>query len=119
MNAGFETQAKEIIMANIGTFTKSGDTFNGEIVSIGFQTKNVRILPEAPGTSENAPSHKVYVGAIELGAGWSKVSREGRNYLSLKLDAPSFAAPIYASLFDNEDGKTYNLIWTRNSTNGG
>ena len=119
MDAGFETQAKELIMANIGTFTKSGDSFNGEIVSIGFQAKNVRILPENPSTNDNAPSHKVFVGSIELGAGWSKVSREGRKYLSLKLDAPSFAAPIYASLFDDDDGKTYNLIWTRNNTNGG
>ena len=120
MDAGFETQAKDIIMSNIGTFTKSGDTYNGEILSIGFQTKNVRILPEDPSTNENAPSHKVFVGAVELGAAWSKISREGRKYLSLKLDAPSFAAPIYASLFDEDDGKTYNLIWTRNSpANGG
>jgi uncharacterized protein (DUF736 family) len=120
MDAELETQAKEIIMSNIGTFTKSGDTFNGEIVSIGFQSKNVRILPENPSTNENAPSHKVFVGAIELGAAWSKTSREGRKYLSLKLDAPSFAAPIYASLFDEDDGETYNLIWTRNpQTNGG
>ena len=107
-------------MANIGTFTKSGDSYNGEIHTIGLQTKNVRIILEDASTNENAPSHKVYVGSAELGAGWSKVSREGRKYLSLKLDAPSFAAPIYASLFDDEDGETYNLIWTRNSqANGG
>lgn len=34
-------------------------------------------------------------------------------YLSLKLDDPSFNAPIFASLFADEDGKTFNLIWSR------
>lgn len=103
-------------MANIGTFTKSGDSYNGEIHTIGLQTKNVRILPEEPSANDNAPSHRVFLGKSEIGAAWSKVTREGRNYLSLKLDDPSFTAPIFASLFDDDDGKTYNLIWTRNST---
>jgi uncharacterized protein (DUF736 family) len=120
MDAGVETQAKDSIMANIGTFTKSGDSYNGEIHTIGLQTKNVRIIPEDVSTNDNAPSHRVYVGRAEAGAAWRKVTREGRNYLSLKLDDPSFTAPIFASLFDDDDGKTYNLIWTRNSTaNGG
>ncbi|RWR15950.1 DUF736 family protein, partial [Sinirhodobacter populi] len=34
-------------------------------------------------------------------------------YLGLKLDDPSFNAPIYASLFDDEDGDTHSLIWSR------
>ncbi len=119
MGAEFETQAKEIIMANIGTFTKSGDSYNGEIFTVGFQTKNVRIFPEDTSANDNGPSHKVFVGRAELGAAWSKTSLEGRKYLSLKLDDPSFTAPIFASLFDDEDGETYNLIWTRNRTTGG
>jgi uncharacterized protein (DUF736 family) len=41
-------------------------------------------------------------------------------YLWLKLDDPSFNAPIYASLFDDDDGKTFDLVWTRPpSTNCG
>ncbi len=31
-----------------------------------------------------------------------KRSGEGRDYLSVKLDDPSFNAPIYANLFDEE-----------------
>lgn len=114
MDAELETHAKENIMANIGSFTKSGDSYTGEIVTMGIQTKNVRILPEDASSNDNAPSHRIFVGRAEIGAAWSKVTREGRNYLSLKLDDPSFTAPIFASLFDDEDGKTYNLIWTRN-----
>ena len=60
-----------------------------------------------------APSHRVLVGRAEIGAAWSKRSNEGRDYLGLKLDDPSFTAPIYANLFDDEDGDGYSLIWSR------
>ncbi|HQT90111.1 MAG TPA: DUF736 domain-containing protein, partial [Acidiphilium sp.] len=53
----------------------------------------------------------------EIGAAWSKRSNEGRDYLSVKLDDPSFNAPIYANLFDDEGGEGYSLIWSR-PTNG-
>ncbi|WP_431307114.1 DUF736 family protein [Brevundimonas albigilva] len=66
-------------------------------------------------TGENAPSHRVLVGRAEIGAAWSKRSNEGREYLGLKLDDPSFNAPIYANLFDDEDGDTFSLIWSRPS----
>jgi uncharacterized protein (DUF736 family) len=90
-------------MANIGSFKKSGQEFQGEIVTLSLQTKGVRIVPETDRTNDNAPSHRVYVGRAEIGAAWSKRSTEGRDYLSVKLDDPSFNAPIYANLFDDED----------------
>ena len=31
---------------------------------------------------------------------------------SLKLDDPSFTAPIFANLFDDPDGESYTLIWS-------
>jgi uncharacterized protein (DUF736 family) len=59
-------------MANIGSFKKSGQEFQGEIVTLSLQTKGVRIVPEADRTSDNAPSHRVYVGRAEIGAAWSR-----------------------------------------------
>ena len=56
-------------MANIGTFTKTENGFVGEIVTLSFQAKNVRMVPETNGSNENAPSHRVYVGRAEIGAG--------------------------------------------------
>jgi uncharacterized protein (DUF736 family) len=100
-------------MANIGSFKKVGKEFRGEIVTLSVQTKNVRIIPEDTTANDNAPSHRVYVNRAEIGAAWSKRSAEGRDYLSVKLDDPSFNAPIYANLFDDEDGETFNLIWSR------
>ena len=100
-------------MANIGTFKKVGNDYQGEIVTMSVQTKNVRIVAEEGTANENAPSHRVFVGRAEIGAAWTKTSNEGRDYLSVKLDDPSFTAPIFANLFDDEDGKSYNLIWSR------
>ncbi len=104
-------------MANIGTFKKSGDDFQGEIVTLSLQSRGVRIVPETNRLSENAPSHRVYVGRAEIGAAWSKRSNEGRDYLSVKLDDPSFIAPIYANLV--EDGEAFALIWSRTRRQNG
>ncbi|KSV77536.1 DUF736 domain-containing protein [Sinorhizobium sp. Sb3] len=100
-------------MATIGTFKKSGNEFVGEIVTLSVQTKNVRIVRETGNPGENAPSHRVFVGRAEIGAAWAKRSNEGRDYLGLKLDDPSFTAPIYANLVDDEDGEGFSLIWSR------
>lgn len=107
-------------MANIGSFRKTGEGFEGEIVTLALQARNVRLVPETNRTNDNAPNFRVYLGRIDLGACWQKRSNEGRTYLSLKLDDPSFAAPIFANLFADEDGEGYSLIWTRprNGRNG-
>ena len=103
-------------MATIGTFKKTGSNeFSGEIVTLSVRAKGVRIVPDARATGDNAPSHRVMVGRVEIGAAWSKRSNEGRDYLGLKLDDPSFTAPIYANLFHDEDGDGFSLIWSRSS----
>jgi len=43
-------------------------------------------------------------GFAETGAAWKKTSDGGREYLSVKLDDPSFPAPIYASLVEIKAG---------------
>ena len=100
-------------MATIGTFKKSGAEVLGQLVTLNVLTKNVRITPEATRTSENAPSHRIFVGRAEVGAAWSKRSAEQRDYLSVKLDDPSFNAPIYANLVQDEEGEGFALIWSR------
>jgi len=100
-------------MANIGSFKKVGLEYQGEIVSLGVQAKNVRIVPEDNRQNENAPTHRIFVGRAEIGAAWTKRSASQRDYLSVKLDDPSFTAPIFANLFDDEGEDTYSLSWSR------
>jgi uncharacterized protein (DUF736 family) len=113
MGAGSRQQDRRLTMATIGTFKKSGNSFTGTVTTLSVQAKNVRIVPEENRSNDNAPSHRVFVGSVEIGAAWAKQSNEGRDYLGLKLDDPSFTAPIYANLFDDEGGDTYSLIWSR------
>ena len=106
-------------MANIGSFKKTGNDYSGSITTLSLQAKNVRIVPEETRSNDNAPSHRVYVGKAEIGAAWTKRSNEGRDYLGLKLDDPSFNAPIFANLFDDEGADTYSLIWSRPKRSNG
>ena len=100
-------------MATIGSFKKVGNDYHGEIITLSLQAKGVRIVAEPNCSNDNAPSHRVYVGRAEIGAAWSKRSDGGRDYISLKLDDPSFNAPIYATLFDDDGSDGYVLLWSR------
>jgi uncharacterized protein (DUF736 family) len=106
-------------MATIGSFKKVGNDYQGEIATLSLKAKGVRIVAESNLSNDKAPSHRVFVGRdVEIGAAWSKRSEEGRDYLSLKLDDPSFTAPIYANLFNDEGGEGFNQLWSRPRKNG-
>ena len=98
-------------MATIGTFVKTAEgSFNGSIKTLSLNVRTAQLRPNDK-TDERAPDFRIFAGATEFGAAWKKVSRDNRDYLSVKLDDPSFPAPIYASLVDAEEG--YSLIWAR------
>lgn len=98
-------------MAQIGSFTRGENgTFNGTIKTLTLNVK-AAIRPSEK-DHDKAPDYRVYAGPVEFGAAWQKTSREDRDYLSLKLDDPSFPAPIYASLVEGEEGEQ-RLIWSR------
>jgi len=50
-------------------------------------------------------------GTAEIGAAWNRTSKGGNSYISVKLDDPSFPAPVYANLVDRNGKPT--LIWAR------
>ncbi|MDX5929421.1 DUF736 domain-containing protein [Acidiphilium acidophilum] len=96
-------------MAIIGTFTRDQHGFNGTIktltLNVAAQIKKVEV------SSEKAPDYRVSAGPVELGAGWTKTSQAGKEYISVKLDDPSFPAPVFASLVEQDAG--FALIWNR------
>ncbi len=99
-------------MATIGTFTKSGDLFTGAIKTLSISAKAT--IKAADKASNKAPDYRIFVNpAVELGAAWKKITAEGREYLSVKLDDPSFPAPIYATLVESDEAGIYSLIWSR------
>ena len=99
-------------MATIGTFTAND---NGELVgTIRTLTLNTQaILRPVDKDGEKSPDFRFSTGDLDIGAAWKKTSREGRDYISVKLDDPSFPAPVYATLSETDTGGEYALIWSR------
>lgn len=65
-----------------------------------------RFVPNENRDNENAPLYRLFAGRAELGAAWP-AKTEGEKpfeYLSVKLDDPSFPEPAYAALFDHHAG---------------
>ena len=101
-------------MATIGSFSKQDDgSYAGSIKTLTLNVKAAQFRP-ADKDNDKAPDYRIFAGQTEFGAAWKKTSRENRDYLSVKLDDPSFPAPIYASLVDADEG--YSLIWSRSRT---
>ena len=99
-------------MATIGTFTQAANgSFTGTIKTLTLNPKAT--LRPIDKESEKAPDYRLAVGSVECGAGWKKTSRENRDYISVKLDDPTFSAPIYATLSETETAGEYALIWSR------
>ena len=98
-------------MATIGSFTRSGDTFTGAVKTLSITAKTT--IKPADKASDKAPDYRVFANQVEFGAAWRRTSADGRDYLSVKLDDPSFPAPIYATLVEAEEAGSHSLIWSR------
>ena len=98
-------------MAIIGTFTATENGFTGTVRTLALNVKTRITRVENP--SDKGPHFRIYAGNVELGAAWQKTSEQGRDYLSVKLDDPSFPAPINAALWPAEVEGDYVLVWNR------
>jgi uncharacterized protein (DUF736 family) len=97
-------------MATIGTFTFADGAYSGAIKTLSLNVRNAQLRPNEK-SDDKAPDYRMFSGTIEFGAAWKKTSQANRDYLSVKLDDPSFPAPIYASLVESDGG--FSLIWSR------
>ena len=100
-------------MATIGTFTANGTAgFAGTIKTLNLNVKAKIVRIER--TSDKGPDFRILCGTVDFGAAWQKTAKEtDRDYLSVKLDDPSFPAPIYATLIEVEGEEGLQLIWSR------
>ncbi|HBT70375.1 MAG TPA: DUF736 domain-containing protein, partial [Agrobacterium sp.] len=98
-------------MANIGSFTSTENGFTGSIRTLSVNAK-VRIA-RIENPSQDGPHFRILAtGNVEIGAAWQNTSERGNDYLSVKLDDPSFPAPIYATLAEVEGEDGLQLIWS-------
>jgi uncharacterized protein (DUF736 family) len=101
-------------MATIGTFTASDNGYTGMIKTVTLSIK-AKFVASAK-DNDKAPDYRIFAGAADFGAAWKKTARDSdQEYLSVKLDDPSFPAPVYASLVRVEGEEDYSLIWSRRS----
>jgi uncharacterized protein (DUF736 family) len=99
-------------MATIGTFVASENGFIGSIKTLTLNIRAKFVVSEKD--NGKGPDYCIFAGATEFGAAWKKTARESdREYLAVKLDDPSFPAPIYASLVKFEGDESLTLIWSR------
>jgi uncharacterized protein (DUF736 family) len=100
-------------MAIIGTFTRTAKGFSGSLKTLTITAK-LQFVAETDKAKDSAPDYRVYLGTTEVGAAWKRTARDsGREYWSVKLDDPAFAAPLYASLLEADDGEHFHLLWSR------
>ncbi len=98
-------------MAQIGSFTRSDDgILSGAIRTLSLNIK-ARLIPADPSPNGKAPDLRVLAGNVEIGAAWKRTSKENTVYHAVKLDDPSFPAPIFANLVEVDGG--YALVWSR------
>lgn len=100
-------------MALLGTFTKAADnSFSGVLRTL---TLNVSLtfVPISGPAGELTPTHRILAGEVEVGAAWTKRRTDGRVFYSVKIDDPSFAAPMYATLSQADGAEHFILVWNR------
>jgi uncharacterized protein (DUF736 family) len=98
-------------MATIGTFTEKDGRLTGKIQTLCINT-SLAFVPNENRSNSDAPTFRVFCGRTDCGAAWEKTSTAGRTYYSVRLDDPTFATPVFASLVAQDEGG-YALIWSR------
>jgi uncharacterized protein (DUF736 family) len=100
-------------MATIGSFTATDSGFTGTIKTLNLYVKAKIVRSER--AVKGAPDFRILTGDVEIGVGWQRHARDSeRAFISVKLDDPSFRAPIYATLAEAQADGERQLIWSRN-----
>jgi len=95
----------------IGIFVPFDKGYTGDIHTLSIRAPlNFEALPKA---GEKSPDYRVTTGRTDIGAAWKETSQEGKPYLSVRLDDPSFPAPVFCRLFETKDG--HRLMWSRDT----
>jgi uncharacterized protein (DUF736 family) len=103
-------------MAIIGTFKATENGYTGSIYTLTLK-EQVNFEAVDRKSSEKAPDYRIFArgAGYEIGAAWLSTSPEtGAQSLSVKIDDPSFAAPINCRLVKTGAEQGHSLLWDRN-----
>ena len=98
----------------IGHFSKTEDGhFEGRIQTLTL-TADVVFQPVIDKTNDKMPDFRIVAADTqsECGAGWNEMSRNNKPYISVKIDDPAFASPVWAALTRDDNGE-FSLYWDR------
>lgn len=97
----------------LGVFTKdNAGVFTGAIRTLSATVDHVEIAP-ASKRGAASPDYRVYgPTGSDFGAGWNKMSQEGKAYISLVLRDPQFngGQPLYPIVVEGENGQ-FVMAW--------
>jgi len=101
---------KKLHMTTIGNFVQHDQGYHGTLQTLAFNVKG-QDRRDREGQRQ-APDYKVLAGTLDIGAAWKRQTAGNQAYLSVKLDDPSFAAPVNARLVEADNGNAF-LYWNR------
>jgi uncharacterized protein (DUF736 family) len=89
-------------MATIANLTKKDDGFSGTLILPSLNGMKITFEP-VKNPTDKGPDYRVIIGGFEAGAAWSKTSKKGNAYISVKLSEPSFhGGTIYPVVVKSE-----------------
>ena len=105
-----------MIIGNL-TYDHETDTYTGVLATLSVGTRKLMFEPSET-TAKDAPEYRVLSpsdgGDVEFGAAWKKRSKEGQDYLSVRLDDPALGQPFNCGVIAAKDStEQFLLIWTR------
>lgn len=101
----------------IGSFIQTANGYEG-VIETAVRDVRISIVPAELSDADKAPDWRVHRGddgeGPEIGAGWNESGERAGDYVSLRIDDPTFAQPIRAALFQNVSNKSaWSLRWNR------
>src|SRR5882762_5198516 len=116
LNRSLNPEQKGHPMTQIGTFKRTKTGISGRIRTLALDAELI-LVPVDKSDAENAPDYRIHLAdddGPDVGAGWKRTGEKAGDYVSLRLDDPTFAQPIRANLFQADDkGTEFNLLWNR------
>jgi uncharacterized protein (DUF736 family) len=100
-------------MIQLGRFQRADGGYVGDMRTLTIEHE-VRIVPIVK-VNDKSPDHRVFLGDLECGAAWRLADDRGGGVLSVKLDDPALAEPIYARLVRGQDDD-FLLVWNRRTS---